>query len=120
MARLAYHQKDFDAVLQLLQKSNYRDLLLNLAAKTLLLKVYVEQDQDALLFAHLEAMQRYIRRKHVIGYHKKNYLNIIKYTKKMRSLNFFDKEEVERFKSKIQQEEVLTEKIWFSQQLEKL
>jgi len=120
LARLAYHQKDFDAVLQLLQKSNYRDLLLNLAAKTLLLKVYVEQDQDALLFAHLEAMQRYIRRKQVIGYHKKNYLNMIKYTKKMRSLNFFDKEEIDRFKSKIEEEEVLTEKMWFLQQLEKL
>lgn len=120
LARLAYHQKDYDAVLQLLQKSNYRDLLLNLAAKTLLLKVYVEQDEDALLFAHLEAMQRYIRRKHVIGYHKKNYLNIIKYTKKMRSLNFFDKEELDFFKTKIQEEEVLTEKTWFLQQLERM
>lgn len=120
LARLAYHQKSYEEVLQLLQKSNYRDLLLNLAAKTLLLKVYVEQDEDALLFAHVEAMQRYIRRKHVIGYHKKNYLNIIKYTKKMRSLNFFDKTEVAAFTKKIQQVEVLTEKSWFLDQLANL
>ncbi len=120
LARLAYHQKDYHAVLKLLQKSNYRDLLLNLAAKTLLLKVYVEQDQDALLFSHLEAMQRYLRRKHIIGYHKKNYLNIIKYTKKMRSLNFFDKKELTAFKKSIQTAEVLTEKSWFLDQLAKL
>ena len=117
LARLAYQKKDYDAVLQLLQKSNYRDLLLNLAAKTLLLKVYVEQDQDALLFPHLEAMQRYIRRKHIMGYHKKNYLNIIKYTKKMRSLNFFDKTEIAAFTKTVQTEEVLTEKSWFIEQL---
>lgn len=120
LARLAYHQKDYNAVLKLLQKANYRDLLLNLAAKTLLLKVYVEQDQDALLFSHLEAMQRYIRRKHIIGYHKKNYLNIIKYTKKMRSINFFDKKELTVFKKAIESAEVLTEKSWFLDQLAKL
>lgn len=120
LARLAYHQKDYNAVLKLLQKANYRDLLLNLAAKTLLLKVYVEQDQDALLFSHLEAMQRYIRRKHIIGYHKKNYLNMIKYTKKMRSLNFFNKKELTVFKKTIQEAEVLTEKSWFLDQLAKL
>jgi len=120
LARLAYHQKEYGRVLQLLQKSHYRDLLLNLAVKTLLLKVYVEQDEDALLFAHLEAMQRYIRRKQVIGYHKKNYLNIIKYTKQMRSLNFFDRAAIEIFKTKVQAEEVLTEKSWFLQQLKKL
>jgi len=120
LARIAYHQKEYDLVLQLLQKSNYRDVLLNLAAKTLMLKVYVEQDRDALLFAHLEAMQRYIRRKQVIGYHKKNYLNLIKYTKKMRTLNFFDKEALEIFKTKIQEEKVLPEKTWFLQQLASL
>lgn len=116
MARLAYHRKDYAAVLELLQKSNYRDLLLNLAAKTLLLKVYVETDEDLSLHAHLSAMEQYIRRKRVIGYHKKNYLNIIKYTKKMRSLNFFDKAEIEEFKTEIQREDVLTEKTWFLEQ----
>jgi len=106
--------KQFIGQYKNLLEKKYREV------KTLLLKVYVEQDEDALLFAHLEAMQRYIRRKQVIGYHKKNYLNIIKYTKQMRSLNFFDRAAIEIFKTKVQAEEVLTEKSWFLQQLKKL
>ena len=120
LARLAYHQKEYHAVLQLLQKANYRDALLNLAAKTLLLKVYVETDEDTLLAAHLNAMQRYIRRKRVIGYHKKNYLNIIKLTQKMQSLNFFDKMVVADFENIIKNTSILTEKSWFIAQLKNL
>lgn len=116
-ARLAYHQKNYAEVLDLLQKSNYRDLLLNLAAKTLLLKIYVELEEDTLLFAHLEAMERYLRRKRVIGYHKKNYLNIIKLTKKMRSINPFDKKAILYFEQDIRDTETLTERKWFLQQV---
>ncbi|MEM1121524.1 MAG: hypothetical protein AAGJ18_13830 [Bacteroidota bacterium] len=120
LARLAYHRKNYEAVLELLQKSNYRDLLLNLAAKTLLLKVYVETDEDRSLNAHLSAMEQFIRRKRVIGYHKTNYLNIVKYARKMRSLNFFDKAAVIEFKNTILSEKVLTERAWFLEQIDKL
>jgi len=44
----------------------------------------------------------------------------IKYTKKMRSLNFFDKAEIAAFTKTVQTEEVLTEKSWFIDQLSTL
>lgn len=117
LARLAYHQDNQDKALTLLQKSNYRDVLLNLAAKTLLLKIYYEKKEDTLLYAHLEAMQRYLYRKRVIGYHKKNYLNIIRYTKKLLNLNFFDKKAIYEFQQALEQEDALTEKSWFLKQV---
>lgn len=40
LARLEYARRRFDSVLTLLQKANYNDPLLHLAAKTLLLKTY--------------------------------------------------------------------------------
>ena len=116
-ARLAYAKKDFDEALPLLQKANYKDPLLNLSAKVLLLKIYDELDELDLLQAHLDAMQNYILRKKVIGYHKKNYLNIIRYTKKLIGLNYFDKVAIEKLQLKVQQEEILTEKKWLLQQL---
>lgn len=118
-ARLAYHRQDFDSALLLLQQSNYRDLLLNLAAKTLLLKIYYEQEASDLLHSHLEAMQKYLSRKRVIGYHKTNYQNIIQYTKKLLALNHYEKQNVATFRKEIEQEQVLTEREWFLSVLSK-
>ncbi|MEM9821655.1 MAG: hypothetical protein AAF985_11305, partial [Bacteroidota bacterium] len=116
-ARLEYNRKHYDEALQLLQKSNYRDLLLNLAAKTLLLKIYFELEEFDLLEAHLEAMLRYIRRKRVMGYHKTNYLNIIRLARKLISINTFDKKALTTLAQQIEATEELTERNWFLAQI---
>ncbi|HFA50750.1 MAG TPA: hypothetical protein ENJ95_17215 [Bacteroidetes bacterium] len=112
LARLEYARRRFDTVLELLQKANYRDPLLNLSAKTLLLKTYYELAEYDLLQSHLDAMRNYIRRKRVIGYHKKNYLNIVRFAEKLLRVNFLDKKEVAKLRKAVLEEEVLTEKEW--------
>ncbi|MCP3930715.1 MAG: hypothetical protein GY705_16625 [Bacteroidetes bacterium] len=112
LARLKYSRKDYDAALSLLQKSNYKDLLLNLAAKVVLMKIFLELGELDLLHSHLEAMKTFIRRKHVIGYHKENYLNIIRYTKKLIALNPYDKEKYRLLRKAIADEDILSEKDW--------
>ena len=113
LARLEYESGHHGFVLELLQKANYRDPLLNLAAKTLLLKTYYDLNEFDLLQSHLDAMRNYIHRKRVIGYHRTNYLNIIRYTEKLMRLNSFDKGAVEAFRNAAEQEEALTEKAFF-------
>ena len=120
LATLAYSQKNYSAALDLLQKSNYRDLLLNLGAKTVLLKIYYELDELDLLDAHLEAMKNFIRRKRIIGYHQKNYQNIIQVTRKLISSNIFDKKEMEELGEIIQNADPLTEKEWLMERLENI
>ena len=112
LARLEYSRKHFDAVLELLQKANYRDPLLNLAAKTLLLKTFYELDEYDSLQSHLDAMRNYIRRKRVIGYHRTNYLNIVRYAEKLLKVNFSDKQALSAFRNEISREEILTEREW--------
>ncbi len=116
LAKLEYHLKNYDAALSMLQKSNYRDLLLNLGAKTLLLKIYYELDEYDLLEAHLEAMKNYIRRKRVIGYHQKNYRNIIQITRKLLSINGNDKLKMKALNNQIQNADPLTERDWLIDQ----
>ncbi len=118
LARLAFAQKNYGAVLELLQKSNYRDVLINLATKTLLLKTYYELDEYDLLQSHLDAMINYIRRKRVIGYHRTNYTNIVKFTAKLLQLNFNHKKEVAELRSAIENEPRLTEREWLLAQLD--
>ncbi len=113
LARLEYESGRHGFVLELLQKANYRDPLLNLAAKTLLLKTYYDLNEFDLLQSHLDAMRNYIHRKRVIGYHRSNYLNIIRYTEKLTRLNSLDKAAAEAFRTAVEREEVLTEKAFF-------
>ena len=114
-AQLAYHTQQHGQALELLQKANYRDPLHNLGAKTLLLKIYYETDETETLLPHLDAMEQYIRRKTVIGYHRTNYLNIVKYARALATLNPYDKEAVVQLYHQIQREEVLTERGWLAE-----
>ncbi len=118
LARLEYESGHHDHVLELLQKANYRDPLLNLAAKTLLLKTYYDLGEHDLLQSHLDAMRNYIHRKRVIGYHRTNYLNVIRFTEKIVRLNTLDKAAVEALRRTIEQEVALPEKLFFLKALE--
>ncbi len=117
MAKIAYARKDYDAAIPFLQRSNYHDLLLNLGARTLLLKIYHELGEYDLLHSHLDAFNSYIRRKKGLGYHRKNYRNLIKYTNRLLALNLGDRKMVGNLKEAINKEEILTERDWLLSRL---
>lgn len=117
LARLAYSRKNYQEAMVLLQKADYDDLLLNLAAKTLLMKIYFEAEELRLLDALLDSMTIFLRRKKIIGYHKQNYLNIVKYGRRLSVLNRYDHAAVAAFRKAIETEPNLTERGWFLRQL---
>jgi hypothetical protein len=65
-------------------------------------------------------MRNYIHRKRVIGYHRSNYLNIVRYSDKLLRLNWNNKKEVEALKTELEKEEVLTEREWLVAQVDEL
>jgi len=117
-AKIAYHQKDYDTAISLLQRANYHDQLLNLRARTLLLKIFYEIDEIDSLQSHLDAFSSYLRRKSGLGYHRTHYRNLIKYTKRLLALQFSDKEAILDFKKNVQEEELLTDKSWLLSRVE--
>ena len=117
-ARLEYSRKNYDEALELLQKSDFKDLLNNLIAKTLLLKIYYETKEYKLLESHIDSLMIFIRRKKVMGYHKENYLNVALFTKRLLTINPFDTKERKKLQERIEKEEVLTERKWLLEQLE--
>ncbi|MCB0548647.1 MAG: hypothetical protein KDD19_13795 [Phaeodactylibacter sp.] len=117
LARLAYVRRQHGKALEYLQRSEYQDLLLNLAAKTLMIKAFYELEAYDTLESHLDAMKVFLRRKDIIGYHRRNYRNIIRYTKKLLHLNRHDRKEVEQLRQLIETEEVLTERAWLLEQI---
>lgn len=117
LARLEYTRKNYDKALELLNKEDFKDLLLNLSAKTMALKIYYEIEEYRLLDAHLHSMKNFIIRKKIIGYHRTNYLNLIRYTQKLIKLNFYDREANENLRKKITKEQLISEKEWLLEQL---
>lgn len=117
LARLEYARQHYHAALPLLQKANYRDPLLHLAAKTLLLKIYYETEEFDLVEANLDAMHNYIRRKRVIGYHRTNYLNIIRFVRKLMAVNPYDKKAMQLWREQLEKEEILTERRWLLERI---
>lgn len=113
LARLEYANQNFGLVLDLLQKANYRDILLNLSAKTLLLKTYYALGERTSLESHMDAMRNFIHRKRVIGYHRTNYLNVVRYMEKYIRMQPNDKAAITAFREAVEKEEVLSEKSFF-------
>ncbi len=120
LAQLAYRRRQFDQALDLLQKTEYQDVLLNLAAKTLQLKIYYENSAFDLLHSHLDAMKVFLGRKRILGYHRNNYLAIIRYAKKLLTANPYDKKALEKLRQQVESEESLTEREWLLEQIDAL
>lgn len=117
LAKWHFEQSAYDQAMELLIFADFEDILLNLSAKSMLLKIYYEKDEQDALESLLESMRTYIQRKQLMGYHKSNYLNLIKLTKKLVHINPFDKTQNEKLRKEIEETSPLTEKEWLIAQL---
>lgn len=117
LACLAYSRKSYDEAIVLLQRANYRDLLLNLAAKAVSLKIYYELDESDLLQAHLDAMQQFIRRKEKLVYHQNHYLQLIQFTRRLHELAPYDQVTKQQLQEEVENTKEVAEKRWLLQQL---
>ena len=120
LARWEFETGDLASAQERLLQAHFSDILLNLSAKTISLKIYFQQSEFDLLQAHIHAMNKFIRRNKVIGYHKQNYLNLLRYTTKLINLNPYDRSDRERLKQEVQSVNPLTERQWILSQLEEV
>jgi hypothetical protein len=117
MARLHFEQNDYDKAMPLLSQTDFDDILLNLNAKTLLLKMYYELVEFDTLESLLESMRTYLHRKDV-GYHEPLFKNVIRLTRKLIRVNPYDKKEKEKLRLEIQNTNPLRERAWLLEQLD--
>lgn len=113
LARYCYDTGKLHEAMQHLVRMEYDDVLQNLLAKVLLCKIYYQLDEWNALENQLDSIQIYLRRKKVLGYHRDNSLNTIRYFRRLVALSFTDTAAVERFRSDVAAEPVLAEREWF-------
>ena len=120
-ARLHFESKDYTSAMRLLNQVEYDDhILMYLSAKIILSKIYYEESEFDALDSLLESIRIYLQRKKVMGYHKSNYKNIIRYAKKLIRTNPYNTSQKQKLKKEIEEANPLTEKEWLLEQVAKL
>ncbi len=117
LAKFYFEKGDYKAAMPLLLQMEYDDFFHNMVAKTTLAKMYYELKELDALENLLNSMKVYIQRQKVIGYHKENYRNILRFMKRLMYLNFKDADKKNLLREAIIETKVLTEKKWFLDKL---
>jgi len=120
LAKLSFEQGAYEEAMQLLSQFESKHILLTLNARTMLLKIYYEQDEVDALESLLDSFRIFLKRKEIIGYHKAIYQNIIKYTRKLVRLDPFDKQKREVLRIETDDATTLTGRGKLVAQIEKM
>ena len=99
---------------------DYDDILFNLSAKSMLIKIYFEESEYSALDSLLESLRTYINRKKAIAYHKNIYNNLIRFTKRLVRISPYDKAQKEKLRQDIEAANPLPERKWLLEQLDNL
>lgn len=120
LSKLRYEQGRHAEAMQRLQQVEYEDIFLNIDAKITLMKIYYELGESEVLDNFLASLERFLNRQKGLGYHRKNYRNVIHFTRKLLEVNPFGREGRDKLRLAIEQAGPLTERSWLLAQLEKL
>ena len=119
-ARLFFERKQYDKAMPLFAQYESDDILMNLLAKTMLLKMYYELNEFSALDSLLDSMRTYIQRKKVMGYHKSVFKNLLRYSRKLLKVMPNDADQIQKLKTEIENADPLMERKWLLEQLEKM
>lgn len=119
LSRVYFEKGDYGQAQQLLTHFEYDDMLFNIIAKTMLLKIYYEIGELDAFESLLESMRIYLQRKEALDPTRKNaYKNMISLMKKLLNLNPYSKAQTERLHTLVQATQPLMERDWLLRQLE--
>jgi len=108
MAQLYYEKEDYANARQYLVQFDTDEIIVNLRAKNLLLRLYFEEEEYDALDSLLESMRNYLVRKKVMGYHKSNFKNIIRLTRKLLKINPYNETHRKKIRQEIENASPLT------------
>ena len=117
LSKLRYTEGKFKEAMLRLQQVEYDDIFLNLDAKVMLLKMYYDLEEYEALDSLLTSIKRFLQRQKLIGYHQENYLNIIRFTRKILELNPYDKTAQATLRTEIKNTKALAERDWLLQKI---
>ncbi|MBC8173871.1 MAG: hypothetical protein H7X71_08200 [Chitinophagales bacterium] len=119
MASYFYFINNYDEALTLLRSVEFTDIYYHLDSKSLLLKIYYEQEETEAFFSLVEAFKVYIKRHPLIpNAQKTTYNNMIKYVSKLFKWKLNPKNNVEEMAAEIESTKPLADINWIRKKVE--
>jgi hypothetical protein len=122
MARLHHYRQEYEKVIPLLNEVEFTDFSYSLGAKALLLATYYELDELDALHSFLDSFQVYLNRhkKSLPENRRQNYLNLVKYVRRISNMLPGDKEGIEKVESEIKNQAKIADKKWLIEKIREL
>ncbi|MCB0587886.1 MAG: hypothetical protein KDD06_21515 [Phaeodactylibacter sp.] len=112
-----FSKPDYGRAMELLQRVTFRDVLYNLNARRMLLRIYYELGEYDALDSLLDSFSTYLRRKKELGYHREHYTNLIYYVRRLLNIGRHDKTERQILYQEVAQKKAVAERDWLLKQL---
>ncbi|NUN99558.1 MAG: hypothetical protein HUU01_02965 [Saprospiraceae bacterium] len=121
LAQLYFYQKTYGKVIEQLRNVEYEDVTYNLNSKAMLLATYYELDELEPLYSLIDSFSAYLNRhKDIASDKRKDYFNLIKFTKKLLKVNPSDKKALEVLKQEVQATKRLASPNWLLEKIAEL
>ncbi len=122
LARLYAYKGNFEKVLELLRMVEFADISYALGAKAMLLVTYYELDEIDALLSFLSTFRVFLNRKkkQLPEQRRRNYLNLIKYTQKLATLNPMDKGAISKLRKELEKSPQVADIQWLMEKLREL
>jgi hypothetical protein len=120
LSRVYFEKGDYKKAQTLLSQFEYDDMLFNIIAKTMLLKIYYETDEYDAFESLVDSMRIYLQRKEALDAARKNsFKNMLSLMKKLLHLDVYSKAQKEKYRELVVSTNPLAERDWLLKQVEK-
>jgi hypothetical protein len=121
LAKVYFAKKQYQKVIELLQRVEYQNLNYSLGAKLMLLKTYYELNEFLALDSLTDSFRIYLRRNKLISREvKQQYLNVLRFVKRLSNIAPFDTKSIEKIRMQINTCKALADKNWILEKVGEL
>ena len=121
LAQLYFYQKAYDKVIEQLRNVEYEDVSYNLVSKSMLIATYYETEEHEPLHSLFESFRVYLNRHSNIPETKrKNYKNLIKFTKKLTKIMPGDQKAIQKIKEEVAASKNIASMNWLKEKIAEL
>ncbi|MCC6584588.1 MAG: hypothetical protein IT271_12865 [Chitinophagales bacterium] len=119
-ATLYFAKKDYKKAVRILKQIEFEDILWNLDAKSMLLKMHFEEKEYEAMLSLIKSYSLFLHRQKNLGIYKSRYKKVIRYILKLYNNIGKSKSKISQLEINLTEEKELPEKDWFLQQVQKL
>lgn len=121
LAKVFFNQKRYRQVIEQLQEVEYQDIIYALGSKLTLLKTYYELNEFLALDSLVDSFRVYLQRNKTISKEvKQQYLNVLRFVKKLSNTRLRDKAALAAIKKQITECKALADKAWILEKANEL